>query len=134
MPLGPVSASLLFYHAHSILQEISSFYCFAKSRQSKMGTLSLLSWFIGHGEINQSRILLFLKRPSQRAFFFQIIVARNRKMNPPQKTAAIIGQFSLKWKYQQHFDPTGVIFYILCGMSRDLTPTAKIVWLIRRVI
>ena len=85
MPLGPVSASLLFYHAHSILQEISSFYCFAKSRQSKVDTQSLLSWFIGHGEINQSRILLFLKRPSQGAFFFQIIVGRNKKTDPTQK-------------------------------------------------
>jgi hypothetical protein len=89
-----------------------------------MDTLSLLSWFIGHGEINQSRILLFLKRPSQGAFFFQIIVDRNKKTDPPQKTAAIIGQISFERKYQQCFDPTGVIFYILCGMSRDLTPTA----------
>jgi len=50
-----------------------------------MDTPGHLSCFIGHGEINQSRILLFLKRPSQGAFFFQIIVDRNKKTDPPQK-------------------------------------------------
>ncbi len=61
-------------------------------------------------------------------------LGRKQKNTPARKNEDIIGQISSKRKTRRYFDPGGVIFYILCGLSRALMRPLEFAWLIRRVI
>ena len=55
---------------------------------------------------------------------FPPLTLRETEVDLSRKTGRVIGQSSFERKFTRHFDPGGVIFYILCGMLRGFTPAA----------
>ncbi len=68
-----------------------------------------------------NRAFLISEVPTVWQFLSQATFIGAIKKSFTQNLRVIIGQFIFDMKYPPHFDPMGVIFYLLYGMSQDFT-------------